>query len=137
MSERMHWILDLGSWNWTEEKLESGCLSRSVVYQEPSQRLLLATEGPGRCVLRIRCLRCAGGLVVGQVMRTEEGLLALSRVKRPNQFSLEHERSKQRPKKVPAEVVAVPYFLDEVEEVVFVCPRCWVRPLVPARDCGP
>jgi len=57
-------------------------------------------------------------------MRTVEGLLALSRVSRPNQFSLGLERTRQRPQKVPAEVIAVPYFLDEVEEVAFVCPRC-------------
>jgi hypothetical protein len=121
------WGLELGRWKWVKENLSSAdrTLYRwSAVYEEPSPRLKHASDDPARCILIVRCVRHPEGKAVGEVLRTSQGLLALRRVRRPSEFILDLEKTKPKPRKIQSDRIVDPHFLDEVENLEFVCPRC-------------
>jgi hypothetical protein len=117
-------VIKTGHWAYRKENLSkpSEPLFRwSAIYVDPPERLRRALDNPAHMVALIRCpalmrdkKQC--GRVVGQVFKTIEGLIVLVYEKRPDEFAMDNRRI-NKGNKIPAEVFADPFFVDEVDKV--------------------
>jgi hypothetical protein len=86
---------------------------------EASDRVKRALDSPAVHLLRFRCGVKGCGLVIGELMSTEEeGLLCLAFRSRPYGLA-----TISRPRRKSSEDVIDPFFLDEESDLVFVCGR--------------